>query len=123
MKGGKFKANTKKHVNKTGTVKDPNKPKRPPTPFFVFMESFRRTYKKEYPEIRSVAAITRAAGRMWKSLSEAEKALFVAYAENMKVEYKKKMIAYNKEQDEEEDEFEKSESDEDNEDEDEDDDK
>ncbi|PQQ02001.1 HMG1/2-like protein isoform X1 [Prunus yedoensis var. nudiflora] len=36
--------------------KDPNKPKRPASAFFVFMEDFREKYKKEHPNNKSVAA-------------------------------------------------------------------
>ncbi|XP_065846977.1 high mobility group B protein 3-like [Euphorbia lathyris] len=112
MKGGKSKADTKssklsvnkkpaKPVKKTGkAAKDPNKPKRPASAFFVFMEEFRETYKKEHPKNKSVAAVGKAGGDKWKSLSESEKAPFVAKAEKRKVEYEKKMKAYNKEQSE-----------------------
>nr|POE58519.1 isoform 2 of high mobility group b protein 1 [Quercus suber] len=37
--------------------KDPNKPKRPPSAFFVFLEEFRKEYKKEHPEVKAVSAI------------------------------------------------------------------
>ncbi|KAG2303413.1 hypothetical protein Bca52824_032064 [Brassica carinata] len=65
MKGGKSKADTKSSklaVNKKpakaskAAAKDPNKPKRPSSAFFVFMEDFRQTYKKDHPNNKSVAA-------------------------------------------------------------------
>ncbi|WZZ04413.1 hypothetical protein YC2023_090334 [Brassica napus] len=65
MKGGNSKSdsrNSKLSVNKKPTkaskaaAKDPNKPKRPASAFFVFMEDFRQTYKKEHPDNKSVAA-------------------------------------------------------------------
>ncbi|WCJ26462.1 High mobility group B protein 2 [Euphorbia peplus] len=102
MKLGKSKANAKsrklsvkmkrfKPAKKIGRVfKDPNKPKKPATPFFVFLEEFRQTYKKEHPGNRSATA--------------------VGIAEKRKVEYEKKMIAYYKNRHEEEEEVEKSES-------------
>ncbi|KAB5557784.1 hypothetical protein DKX38_008693 [Salix brachista] len=128
MKGGRSKSDTKTaklSVNKKPTkgggaaaarksgkaAKDPNKPKRPASAFFVFMEEFRELYKKEHPKNKSVAAVGKAGGDKWKSLSEAEKAPFVAKADKRKVEYEKKMKAYNKEQAEgpkEEEESEKS---------------
>ncbi|GLT46047.1 hypothetical protein SLA2020_198360 [Shorea laevis] len=113
MKGGKSKSDTKStklSVNKKGAattkapkksgkaVKDPNKPKRPASAFFVFMEEFREQYKKEHPKNKSVAAVGKAGGDKWKSMSEAEKAPFVAKAEKRKVEYEKNMKAYNKRQ-------------------------
>ncbi|CAN8312733.1 unnamed protein product [Cochlearia groenlandica] len=137
MKGGKSKAETRSSqlsVNKkpsksskAGAAKDPNKPKRPSSAFFVFMEEFRETYKKEHPNNKSVAVVGKAGGGKWKSLSDSEKAPYVAKAEQRKVDYEKNMKAYNKKLEEgpkEEDESEKSESeinDEDGSDEDEDD--
>ncbi|EOY15292.1 hypothetical protein QUC31_000471 [Theobroma cacao] len=111
MKGGKSKSDTKsaklsvnkkpatKGGRKSGkAVKDPNKPKRPASAFFVFMEEFREQYKKDHPKNKSVAAVGKAGGDKWKSMSEAEKAPFVAKAEKRKVEYEKNMKAYNKRQ-------------------------
>ncbi|CAH2036702.1 unnamed protein product [Thlaspi arvense] len=108
MKGGKSKAETrssklsvtKKPAKGAGrskaAAKDPNKPKRPASAFFVFMEDFRETFKKEHPKNKSVAAVGKAAGDKWKSLSDAEKAPYVAKAEKRKVDYEKNMKAYNK---------------------------
>ncbi|KAL4278341.1 hypothetical protein GQ457_03G037560 [Hibiscus cannabinus] len=111
MKGGKSKSDTKSDrlsVNKKSTakagkqsgkaVKDPNKPKRPASAFFVFMEEFRESYKKEHPKNKSVAAVGKAGGDKWKSLSAAEKAPYIAKAEKRKAEYEKNMKAYNKRQ-------------------------
>ncbi|XWS24607.1 hypothetical protein CRYUN_Cryun28dG0117500 [Craigia yunnanensis] len=111
MKGGKSKSDTKSaklSVNKKPTTKggrksgkaakDPNKPKRPASAFFVFMEEFREQYKKDHPKNKSVAAVGKAGGDKWKSLSEAEKQPYVAKAEKRKVEYEKNMKAYNKKQ-------------------------
>ncbi|KAG5030495.1 hypothetical protein JHK82_014106 [Glycine max] len=101
MKGGKSKTESKRAdpklaVNKKGAAtkarkpagkgkaaKDPNKPKRPPSAFFVFMEEFRKVFNKEHPENKAVSA---------------EKAPYVAKSEKRKVEYEKNMRAYNKKQ-------------------------
>ncbi|XP_038705027.1 high mobility group B protein 2-like [Tripterygium wilfordii] len=109
MKGGKSKTetkNTKLAVNKKGkagaksgkAAKDPNMPKRPASAFFVFMEEFRETFKKDHPKNKSVAVVGKAGGDKWKSLSEAEKAPYVAKAVKRKAEYEKNMKAYNKRQ-------------------------
>ncbi|XP_050121988.1 high mobility group B protein 2-like isoform X3 [Malus sylvestris] len=107
-------------------AKDPNKPKRPASAFFVFMEDFREKYKKEHPNNKSVAAVGKAGGDKWKSLSDAEKAPYQAKADKRKVEYNKNIQAYNKqladgnnEADEEESDKSKSEVNDDDEDEDE----
>ncbi|XP_026418930.1 high mobility group B protein 1-like isoform X2 [Papaver somniferum] len=129
---GKRKAAAK--VSKTQTKKeklaskDPNKPKKPASAFFVFMEEFRKTYKLENPDVKGVAAVGKAGGEKWKSLSNGEKAPYEAKAAKRKSEYEKVMADYNKKQesiaddDDEESDKSKSEEDEDDEDEDEDDD-
>nr|CAB3471515.1 unnamed protein product [Digitaria exilis] len=76
--------------------KDPNKPKRAPSAFFVFMDEFRKEFKEKNPKNKSVAAVGKAAGDRWKSLSEADKAPYVAKANKLKIEYNKAIAAYNK---------------------------
>ncbi|KAK1312484.1 hypothetical protein QJS10_CPA07g00011 [Acorus calamus] len=78
--------------------KDPNKPKRPPSAFFVFLEEFRKIYKQEHPNVKAVSAVGKAGGEKWKSLSKAEKAQYEAKAAKRKSEYEKQMSAYNKKQ-------------------------
>ena len=90
------KLKTKSSGASKKAAKDPNKPKRPASAFFVFMEDFRVKYKKDHPNNKSVAAVGKAGGDKWKSLSEAEKAPYVAKAEKRKTEYTKTMNAYNK---------------------------
>ncbi|CAL5082741.1 unnamed protein product [Urochloa decumbens] len=57
-------------VRKGKAEKDPNKPKRPPSAFFVFMEEFRKDYKEKHPNVKQVSVIGKAGGEKWKSLSE-----------------------------------------------------
>lgn len=97
-----LKANesSKKRVKKEKiTKKDPNKPKRPPSAFFVFLEEFRKIYKQEHPNVKAVSAVGKAGGEKWKSLSAAEKAPYEAKAAKRKTDYEKLMTAYNKKQD------------------------
>ncbi|WVZ21394.1 hypothetical protein V8G54_008716 [Vigna mungo] len=89
-------AKARKPAGKGKAAKDPNKPKRPPSAFFVFMKQF----NKEHPDNKAVSAVGKAAGAKWKSLSDAEKAPYVAKSEKRKVEYEKSMRAYNKKQSE-----------------------
>ncbi|KAK6797898.1 hypothetical protein RDI58_005600 [Solanum bulbocastanum] len=106
MKGAKSKAkaDTKLGVRKKATeskkaknaAKGPNKPKRPPSAFFVFMEEFRKTYKEKHPNNKSVAVVGKAGGDKWKQMSDEEKAPYQAKAEKRKAEYQKSMDAYNK---------------------------
>ncbi|GAA0148759.1 hypothetical protein LIER_08112 [Lithospermum erythrorhizon] len=78
--------------------KDPNKPKRPPSAFFVFLEDFRKTFKKENPNVKAVSAVGKAGGQKWKSMSEDEKAPYEAKAAKRKADYEKLMNAYNNKQ-------------------------
>ncbi|XVE97075.1 hypothetical protein REPUB_Repub02eG0279500 [Reevesia pubescens] len=78
--------------------KDPNKPKRPSSTFFVFLEEFRTTFKKENPNVKAVSAVGKAAGEKWKSMSEEEKGPYEAKAEKRKADYEKQMKIYNKKQ-------------------------
>ncbi|KAJ7966980.1 High mobility group B protein 2 [Quillaja saponaria] len=118
MKGGKSKTESKRADAKLAVIKkggatttkggrkpakgkaakDPNKPKRPASAFFVFMEEFRKQFNKENPDNKAVSAVGKAAGAKWKSMSDAEKAPYVAKAEKRKVDYEKDMKAYNKRQ-------------------------
>ncbi|XP_042473950.1 HMG1/2-like protein isoform X1 [Zingiber officinale] len=85
-----------KKPRNTKAEKDPNKPKRPPSAFFVFMEEFRKTFKEKHPNNKSVAVVGKAGGDKWKSLSEEDKAPYVTKAAKLKAEYTKKIATYNK---------------------------
>ncbi|XP_039009679.1 HMG1/2-like protein isoform X4 [Hibiscus syriacus] len=90
MKGGQTKSDSIQTGNKLKSkgagagkrakkaAKDPNKPKRPPSAFFVFMEGFRKQYKEDNPDNKSVAV---------------EKAPYVQKAEKRKTEYNKNIQA------------------------------
>ncbi|XP_076907815.1 high mobility group B protein 3-like [Bidens hawaiensis] len=105
MKGAKStkKADAKLAVKKSApkgkAAKDPNKPKRPASAFFVFMEEFRKQFKEENPGNKSVAAVGKAGGAKWKAMSDSEKAPYVAKADKRKKEYEKTLAAYNKKKD------------------------
>ncbi|CAH2076631.1 unnamed protein product [Thlaspi arvense] len=62
MKGGETKAQVKSTDDRLKTrgkkagkkTKDPNKPKRPPSAFFVFLDGFRREFNEANPNNKSV---------------------------------------------------------------------
>ncbi|MQM03708.1 hypothetical protein Taro_036486 [Colocasia esculenta] len=105
MKGGKAKTETKKADSRLAVKrktseraskppakkagKDPSKPKRAPSAFFVFLEEFRKQFKEKYPENKSVAAVGKAAGEKWKSMSDAEKAPYVNKSNKRKADLQK----------------------------------
>ncbi|KAI4962947.1 hypothetical protein ZWY2020_020614 [Hordeum vulgare] len=41
-------------VKKSKAEKDPNKPKRPPSAFFVFMDTFMKEYREKHPNVKQV---------------------------------------------------------------------
>ncbi|CAI0415970.1 unnamed protein product [Linum tenue] len=98
------------NFEKQASAKDPNKPKRPASAFFVFLEEFRKVYKEENPNVKAVSAVGKAGGEKWKSLSSEEKAPYEAKAAKRKSDYQKLMNAYNKKQEEEDDEEEPAKS-------------
>ncbi|KAG9453982.1 hypothetical protein H6P81_006886 [Aristolochia fimbriata] len=92
------KGNKRRAKKEKAAIKDPNKPKRPPSAFFVFLEEFRKIFKQEHPNVKAVSAVGKAGGEKWKSMSDAEKAPFEAKAAKKKGEYEKLISAYNKKQ-------------------------
>ncbi|CAL9127771.1 unnamed protein product [Musa acuminata var. zebrina] len=87
-----------KKPRKLKAAKDPNKPKRPPSAFFVFMKEFRKSFKEKNPNNKSVSVVGKAGGDKWKSMSEDEKVPYVTKAAKLKTEYAKKLATYNNNQ-------------------------
>ncbi|KAE8100824.1 hypothetical protein FH972_018677 [Carpinus fangiana] len=77
--------------------KDPNKRKRPPTAFFIFMDDFRKEYKEAHPGNKDVKTVAKEGGEKWKSLSEEEKKVYVDKASELKAEYDKALRSDNAE--------------------------
>ncbi|WCJ38972.1 high-mobility group box 6 [Euphorbia peplus] len=69
--------------------KDPNKPKRPATAFFIFMDDFRKTFKEANPGSKDVKRVAKEAGEKWKSMSDEEKKEYTDKAAELKAEYNK----------------------------------
>ncbi|XP_062159049.1 high mobility group B protein 7-like [Alnus glutinosa] len=83
---------------KTGKKgKDPNKRKRPPTAFFIFMDDFRKEYKEAHPGNKDVKTVAKEGGEKWKSLSDEEKKVYVDKASELKAEYDKALQTDNAE--------------------------
>ncbi|CAM8942190.1 unnamed protein product [Rhodiola kirilowii] len=81
-KGGAAKVVSR--AKKEKPAKDPNKPKRPASAFFVFMEEFRKESKENHPDNKSVSVVGKAAGEKWKSMTAEEKGPYMAKAESRK---------------------------------------
>lgn len=80
-----------------------NKPKRPLTAFFIFMNDFRKTFKEENPDA-GVKDVAKQGGEKWKSLDEEEKKVYLDKAAELKAEYNKSLESSNDADEEEVDE-------------------
>ncbi|KAL5563810.1 hypothetical protein UlMin_033557 [Ulmus minor] len=61
-------------------------------------EEFRKQFSKDNLNNKAVSAVGKVAGEKWKSMSDADKAPYVAKAVKRKANYEKDMKAYNKKQ-------------------------
>ncbi|KAL5264743.1 hypothetical protein ACHWQZ_G005724 [Mnemiopsis leidyi] len=75
--------------------RDPNKPKKPPTAYFLWLGVNRANIKDKNPGI-TVTEIAKKAGEMWRNLDADEKQEFEDKANKMKEEYNAAIIEYNK---------------------------
>ncbi|XP_053375271.1 FACT complex subunit SSRP1-like isoform X1 [Mercenaria mercenaria] len=98
----KSKSKSAKTVREGGSKKkkkkedrDPNKPKRPQTAYFLWFMSERENIKSENPGF-SVVDISKKAGELWKGLSPEDKKPFDLKAREAKEEYDEAMKEYNK---------------------------
>ncbi|KAK6146611.1 hypothetical protein DH2020_020480 [Rehmannia glutinosa] len=80
---------TEPKSKKEKKAKNPNKLKRPPTAFFVFMDDFRKTFKEANPDCKSVATVGKEGGLKWKSMTDEEKKVYIERAAELKAEYEK----------------------------------
>lgn len=62
------------------------KAKRPPTAFFLFMKDFRVEFKTSHPDEKGVAAVGKAAGEKWRSMTEEEKKPYNDQAKELKAQ-------------------------------------
>ncbi|KAL6579470.1 hypothetical protein OROMI_009686 [Orobanche minor] len=97
--------------SKEKTSKNSNKPKRPPTAFFVFMEDFRKSFKEAYPDRKGGAVVAKEGGEKWKSMTDEEKKVYIDKAAERKAEYEKALEECNEAEKEEEEEEEQDDAD------------
>ncbi|XP_063676350.1 FACT complex subunit SSRP1-like [Bolinopsis microptera] len=75
--------------------RDPNKPKKPPTAYFLWLGVNRGSIKDKNPGI-TVTEIAKKAGEMWRGLTADDKLEYEGKANQMKEEYNVSIIEYNK---------------------------
>ncbi|XP_022747889.1 high mobility group B protein 1-like [Durio zibethinus] len=102
-KVGKWKASANRNSiwkakKERKAKKDANRPKRPPGTFFVFLEEFRATFKREHPNVKAILVVGKATGEKWKSMSMDDEASAETKVAKRKADYEKRMNLYNKKQ-------------------------
>ncbi|XP_010275019.1 PREDICTED: high mobility group B protein 14 [Nelumbo nucifera] len=86
----KPKAKPKKKTKK----EDANKPKKPPTAFFFFLEDFRKEYQEQNPDVKSMRDIGKACGEKWKTMTYEEKVQYYDIATEKRAEFEEAMAEY-----------------------------
>ena len=79
---------------KTKKVKDPLKPKRGQTAYFIWLGENRSRIKSELGDDTKVGPIAKEAGRQWKELSDEEKEPFQEKSKEDRARYQKEMESY-----------------------------
>ncbi|XP_062107992.1 high mobility group B protein 7-like [Humulus lupulus] len=87
----------KARVGKKSKDNNPNKRKRPPTAFFIFMDDFRKEFKEANPDSKDVKVVTKEGGAKWRGMSDEEKKVYQDKAAELKAEYDKAVLADNSE--------------------------
>lgn len=73
---------------------DANKPKKPPTAFFYFLEDFRKGYQEENPQVKSMRDIGKACGEKWKTMTYEDKVKYYDIATEKRAEFDTAMAEY-----------------------------
>lgn len=83
-----------KPSGKRGAAKDPNKPKRAQSAYFLFLGDFRAKNKSKFQMEGGHKELIRAAGEAWNKLSDSEKAPYQEKHEEEKAKYEAAMANY-----------------------------
>jgi len=75
--------------------KDPNQPKKPPTPFFAWMGENRERIKTENPDA-TIGQLGKLGGEQWKALGDEEKKKYADAYESKIAAWKDEMMEYEK---------------------------
>ncbi|KAM6545830.1 hypothetical protein CsatB_026566 [Cannabis sativa] len=87
----------KARVGKKSKDNNPNKRKRPPTAFFLFMDDFRKEFKAANPDSKDVKVVVKEGGAKWRAMSDEEKKVYQDKSAELKAEYDKAVQADNSE--------------------------
>ncbi|XP_004504692.1 high mobility group B protein 14-like isoform X2 [Cicer arietinum] len=92
----KSREETKANQNKSKQKIDAEKPKKPPTAFFYFLEDFRKEYQQQNPDVKSMRDIGKACGEKWKTMTYEEKVQYYDIATEKRAEFDRATTEYNK---------------------------
>ncbi|KAL8103476.1 high mobility group B protein 14 [Apium graveolens] len=84
----------KSGVKKKAAKIDSDKPKKPPTAFFYYLEDFRKGFQEENPEVKSMRDVGKACGEKWKTMSYEEKVQYYDIATEKRAEFDRAMVDY-----------------------------
>lgn len=90
---GRYDSEMANYKGRKTPSKDPNKPKRPCSAYFLFLADFRSENKEKYSEHKD---LIKAAGAAWQDMSEQEKKPYEKKADEEKKKYNEAMSVYNK---------------------------
>merc|ERR1712066_122138 len=76
--------------------KDPNKPKKPQTAYWLWLTDNRPALIKELGGTKDVTKVSKFGGERWGALSDKAKAPFLNKAAELKAVYDKAMVEYKK---------------------------
>merc|ERR1711990_515017 len=86
--------NTETNKKKRKVDKDPNKPKRPPSAFLIYLNENRESIVETVGS-KNPAEVGKLGSERWKELPPDERTKFTDQAERLKQEYHKSMTIYN----------------------------
>ncbi|KGN49384.1 high mobility group B protein 14 [Cucumis sativus] len=75
---------------------DVNKPKKPPTAFFYFLDDFRKEFQEQNPDVKTMRDVGKACGEKWKTMTYEEKVQYYDIATEKRAEFDKAMTEYKK---------------------------
>jgi high mobility group protein B2 len=82
------------HGKRGAAAKDPNKPKRAQSAYFLFLADFREKNRSKFQHDGGHKDLIRAAGEGWNKLTDGEKAPYQKKHEEEKAKYEVAMAAY-----------------------------